>query len=73
MKPIKTITDYNKEVSTCLIPTSEKPQKKLNHPGGSDGKASVYNAGDLGPIPGSRRSPEKEMAIYFSTIAWKIP
>ena len=25
--------------------------------GGSDGKASAYNAGDLGSIPGSRRSP----------------
>ena len=24
-------------------------------PGGSDGKASVYNAGDLGSIPGSGR------------------
>ena len=26
-------------------------------PGGSDGKASAYNAGDLGWIPGSGRSP----------------
>ena len=26
-------------------------------PGGSDGKASVYNAGDQGSIPGLRRSP----------------
>ena len=25
-------------------------------PGGSDGKVSVYNAGDLGSIPGSGRS-----------------
>ena len=25
--------------------------------GGSDGKASVYNAGDLGSIPGSGRFP----------------
>ena len=28
-------------------------------PGGSDGKASVYNAGDLGSIPGLGRSPGK--------------
>ena len=28
-------------------------------PGGSDGKASAYNAGDLGLIPGLGRSPEK--------------
>ena len=26
-------------------------------PGGSDNNASAYNAGDLGSIPGSRRSP----------------
>ena len=36
-------------------------------PGGSDGKAFVYNAGDLGSIPG------KGMAIHSSTIAWKTP
>ena len=26
---------------------------KIDFPGGSDGKASAYNAGDLGSIPGS--------------------
>ena len=29
----------------------------LGLPCGSDGKASAYNAGDLGSIPGSLRSP----------------
>ena len=29
----------------------------LDFPGGSEGKASVCNAGDLGWIPGSGRSP----------------
>ena len=29
----------------------------LGFPGGSDGKESVCNAGDLGLIPGSGRSP----------------
>ena len=29
----------------------------LDFPGGSDGKVSVYNAGDLGSIPGSGRFP----------------
>ena len=29
----------------------------LDFPGGSDSKASAYNAGDLGLIPGLRRSP----------------
>ena len=37
----------------------EKAIKRVNtpdFPGGSDGKAFVYNAGDLGSIPGSGRS-----------------
>ena len=29
----------------------------MDFPGGSDGKASAYNAGDPGSIPGSGRSP----------------
>ena len=29
----------------------------MDFPGGSDGKASAYNMGDLGSIPGSGRSP----------------
>ena len=36
-------------LSTIIIP--------LDLPGGSDGKASVYNAGDLGSIPGLGTSP----------------
>ena len=35
-------------------------------------KASAYNAGDLGSIPGSGRSLEQEMATHCSTLAWKI-
>ena len=30
---------------------------QLGFPGGSEGKTSVCNAGDLGSIPGSGRSP----------------
>ena len=33
------------------------PSLLRDFPGGSDGKASVYNVGDLGLIPGSGRSP----------------
>ena len=42
-------------------------------PGGSDGKVSAYNAGDLGSIPGGENPLEKEMATHSSTLAWKIP
>ena len=34
---------------------------------------SACNAGDLGSIPGSGRSPEEGMAPLSSTPAWKIP
>ena len=41
-------------------------------PGGSDGKASAYNAGDTGSIPGSGRSPGEGNG-NSSILAWKIP
>ena len=41
--------------------------------GGSDGKASVYNAGDLVRSLGREDPLEKEMATHSSTLAWKIP
>ena len=34
-----------------------KHKNKMDFPGGSDGKASAYNAGDPGSIPGLGRSP----------------
>ena len=34
----------------------------FDFPGGSDSKVSAYNAGDLGSIPGSGSSLEKEKA-----------
>ena len=40
----------------CWIET--KTKTAIDHiPGGSDGKESTCNAGDLGSIPGLRRSP----------------
>ena len=36
-------------------------------------KASVYDGGDLGSVPGWEDPLEREMAIHSSTIAWKIP
>ena len=38
-------------------------------PGGSDGKVSAYNVGDLG----QEDLLEKEMATHSRTLAWKIP
>ena len=39
--------------------------EKSDFPGGSDGKASAYNAGDLGSMPGSGRSPGEENGNPF--------
>ena len=46
----------------------------MDFPGGSDSRASAYNMGDLGSIPGSGISSplEKEVATHSSTLAWKI-
>ena len=46
---------------------------KIDFPGGSDGKAAAYNAGDLGSIPGSGRSPGEGNSNLLSILAWKIP
>ena len=42
-------------------------------PGGSVVKNPPANAGDACLIPGSGRSPEKEMANHSSILAWRIP
>ena len=42
-------------------------------PGGSDGKESTCNAGDLGSTPGLGDPSEKGMATHSSILAWKIP
>ena len=45
----------------------------FDFPGGADDKASVYNVGDLGLIPGLGRPLEKEMTTHSSILAWRIP
>ena len=42
-------------------------------PSSADGKASDYNARDLGSIPRLRRSLQKEMATHSSILAWRTP
>ena len=46
--------------------------RSVGLPGGSVGKESACNAGDIGLIPGSGRSPKEEMATHSSILAWKI-
>ena len=42
-------------------------------PGGSKGKESACNAGDLSSIPGPEDPLEKKMATHASILAWRIP
>ena len=44
----------------------------LGFPGGSEVKASAWNAGDPGSIPGSGRSPGEGNG-HSSVLAWRIP
>ena len=44
----------------------------LGFAGGSDGKESTCNVGDLGSIPGLGRSLEEGMATHSSILAWRI-
>ena len=67
----------------CISLGTERPAWKSQHltlvlgtggfPGGSDGKASACNVGDLGLIPELGKSLEKEMAAHSTILAWKIP
>ena len=41
--------------------------------GGSEGKESTCNVGDLGLIPGLGRSLEEGVATHSSIPAWRIP
>ena len=40
---------------------------------GSVVKNPPANVGDVGSIPGSRRSPEKSLATHSSIFAWETP
>ena len=45
----------------------------LGFTGGSEGKESTRNAGDLGSIPGLGRPPGEGMATHSNILAWRIP
>ena len=49
------------------------PTKDQAFSGGSDGKESTCNLGDLGSIPGWEDPLEEGMATHSSIFAWRIP
>ena len=52
--------DFVGSVRISRIQDNSRLRQTKGFPGGSDGKESDFNAGDLGLIPGSGRSPGEE-------------
>ena len=51
----------------------QKFQVFSDFPGGSDGKASVYNVGDPGSVPGLGRSLGEGNGYRTNSLALRIP
>ena len=47
--------------------------EKGGFPGGSDGKESAYNVGDLDSVPGLEDLLWEGTATHSSILAWNIP
>ena len=58
---------------TLHLQTTRESHWYVYLPFGTEGKASACNAGDLGLIPGSGRSPGEGNSNLSSTLVWKIP
>ena len=52
---------------------TEAPLKAKSLPGGSDGKESVWDAGDVSSIPGLGRSPGEGDGNPLQYLALRIP
>ena len=58
---------------TCVSCIGRWTLYYLGFPGGSDGKESACNKGDLGSIPGWEDPLEKKMETHSGILAWRIP
>ena len=71
-KKVETVTDFiflGSKITVDSDFSHEIKRPLMGFPGGSEVKASAWNAGDLG-----RKDPlEKEMATHSSVLAWRIP
>ena len=67
------LPDWIKDLGMECSPRLLKKKPWMGFSGGSDGKESACNAGDLGSIPGLGRSPGEGMATHLSIVAWRIP
>ena len=66
-------SDYPSEDSKFNSWLAQWDKCSLGLHGGSDGKESACNVGDLGSIPRSEDPLEEGMATHSSILAWRIP
>ena len=57
--------------NTLFILNTQQPCRGF--PGGSVGKESTCDAGDLGVVPGWEDPLAKGMAAHSSILAWRMP
>ena len=62
--------NFQQNLTSTWLPEHQFNITTTDFPGGSDGKASAYNTGDPGSIPGSGRSPGKGNGnpLYYSCL-----
>ena len=63
---------HNSHIFSATPPFIYNLPNYQGFPGGSEGKASACNAGDLVQSLRQEDPLEKEMATHSSTLAWKI-
>ena len=70
--PLYRETHFTLKVDNCGLGRFPTPPILGGFSGGSEVKASACNAGDLGSIPGSGRSPGEGNGNHSSILAWRI-
>ena len=65
--------DVKPGVTNISLSIFREGQAKAGFPGGSDAKASAWNVGDQGSIPGSGRSSGEGNGNPPQYSSWKIP
>ena len=66
------VVKKNKHCTICSNMDGLSIWKALS-PGGSGGKESACNTGDLGLIPGLGRPLEEGMTMHSRILAWRVP
>ena len=67
------LTESDTAEQLTLTPLAYWGDLALTPPGGSNGKESVYNLGDLSSILGWEGPLEEGMATHSNILAWRIP